>query len=54
MDIGEALDRVGKGLLIDLRVFRPDPVADGAIGDRRRIRGSCLRSNIGKTVLVLP
>ena len=33
MDVGQALDRVGEGLFIDLRVFRPDPVSDRAVGD---------------------
>ena len=33
MQVGQALDRIGEGLLIDLGVFRPDPVPDGAVGD---------------------
>ena len=32
MEVGDALDRIGEGLLLDLRVLRPDTVADGAIG----------------------
>ena len=33
VQVGEALDRVGEGLLVDLGVFGPDAVAEGAIGD---------------------
>ena len=33
VQVGQSLDRVGEGLLIDLRIFRPDPVTDGAVGD---------------------
>ena len=33
MQVGEALDRIGEGLFIDLGVFRPDPVPDGAVGN---------------------
>ena len=32
VQIGQALDRVGEGLLVDLGVFRPDSVADRAVG----------------------
>ena len=32
MEVGDALDRIGEGLLLDLGVLRPDTVADGAIG----------------------
>ena len=28
MQVGEALNRIGEGLLVDLGVFRPDAVAD--------------------------
>ena len=33
VQVGQPLDRVGEGLFIDLRILRPDPVADGAVGD---------------------
>ena len=33
VQIGQALDGVGEGLLIDAGVFRPDAVADRAVGD---------------------
>ena len=33
MQIGEALNGIGEGLLVDLGVFRPDPVADDAVVD---------------------
>ena len=33
MHIGEPLDRIGEGLLVDLGVFRPDAVADRPVGD---------------------
>ena len=33
MQIGEALDCIGEGLLVDLRVFATDAVADGAVVD---------------------
>ena len=32
MHIGEPLDGIGEGLLVDLGVLRPDAVADGAVG----------------------
>ena len=32
MEVGDALDRIGEGLLVDLGVLRPDTVADGAVG----------------------
>ena len=32
MQVGEALNGIGEGLLVDLGVLRPDPVANGAIG----------------------
>ena len=31
VEIGQALDRVGEGLLVDLGVFGADPVADCAV-----------------------
>ena len=31
-DTVEGLDRIGERLLVDLRVLRPDAVADGAVG----------------------
>ena len=33
MHVGQPLDRIGEGLFVDLRVLRPDPVTDGAVGD---------------------
>ena len=33
MDVGQPLDRIGKGLFIDLRVLRADALADGAVCD---------------------
>ena len=33
MQVGQSLDCIGEGLFVDLRVFRPDPVTDGAVGD---------------------
>src|SRR5262245_61284013 len=54
VQVGQALDRVGEGLLIELGVFRPDPITDGAVGnggkfkchrnsvrDAAAVRGSC-------------
>jgi hypothetical protein len=32
MQVGEALNGIGEGLLVDLGVLRPDAVADGAVG----------------------
>ena len=32
MQVGQALDRIGQGLLVDLGVLGPDAVADGAVG----------------------
>ena len=32
MQVGEAFNGVGEGLLVDLGVMRPDTVADGAVG----------------------
>ena len=32
MHVGEPLDRIGQGLLVDLGVLRPDAVAEGAVG----------------------
>ena len=32
MQVGEPLDRIGEGLLVDLGVLRPDAVAQGAVG----------------------
>jgi hypothetical protein len=31
MQVGEPLNRVGEGLFVDLGVFCPDTIADGAI-----------------------
>ena len=33
MQVGQSLNRIGEGLLVDLRVVSPDAVADGAVGD---------------------
>ena len=40
MQVGQSLDRIGEGLFIDLRVFRPDPVTDGAVGDGGELQNS--------------
>ena len=31
MQVGEPLNGIGEGLLVDLGVFRPEAVADGAV-----------------------
>ena len=36
VQVGQSLDRVGEGLFVDVRIFRPDPVTDGAVGDGTR------------------
>ena len=36
MQVGKALHGIGEGLLIDLGVLRPDPVANGALGSSAR------------------
>ena len=33
MQVGQSLHRIGEGLFIDLGVFRPDPVTDGAVAE---------------------
>ena len=33
MQVGQALDGIGKGLFIDLGVFCPDAVTEGAVGN---------------------
>ena len=33
VQVGQSLDRVGEGLFVDVRIFRPDPVTDGAVGN---------------------
>ena len=37
MQVGEPLNGIGEGLLVDLGVFRPDAVADGAVGDGGKV-----------------
>jgi hypothetical protein len=37
MQVGEPLNGIGEGLLVDLGVLRPDPVANGAIGSPGRV-----------------
>ena len=37
VQVSEALHGVGEGLLVDLGVFRPDAVADGAVGDSGKV-----------------
>jgi hypothetical protein len=33
VQVGQALDSISEGLLVDLGIFRPEAVADGAVGD---------------------
>ena len=33
MQVGQPLNRIGQSLVVDLGVFGPDAVADGAVGD---------------------
>ena len=33
VQIGQPLHRIGEGLFVDVRIFRPDPVADRAVSD---------------------
>jgi hypothetical protein len=35
MKVGQTLHRIGKGLLVDLGIFRTESVADGLIGSGR-------------------
>ena len=37
MQVGEPLNGIGEGLLVDLGVFRTDPVADGAVADGGKV-----------------
>ena len=46
VQVGQALDRIGEGLLIDLGVFRPDAVADGAVGDGGKFQGHGVSSKV--------
>ncbi len=41
MQVGQSLDSVGKGLVVDLRVFCPQAVADGAVGYGGEFEDSC-------------
>ncbi len=38
VQVGEALDRIGEGLLVDLGIFGSDAVAEGAVGDGGKMR----------------
>ena len=40
VQVCQPLDRIGEGLLIDLRVLRPDPVTDGAVGNSSKFENS--------------
>ena len=40
VQVGQPLDRIGQGLLVDLGVLGPDAVADGAVIDWQRLGGS--------------
>ena len=40
MQVGEALDGIGQGLLVDLRVVSFDAIAEGAIGDGGELENS--------------
>ena len=40
MQVSQTLNRVGEGLFIDLRFFRPDPVTDGAVSDGSEFENS--------------
>ena len=39
MHVGQSLDRIGEGLFIDVGIFRPDPVADGAVANGGKFQG---------------
>ena len=40
MQVGEPLHGIGEGLLVDLGVFRPEAVADDAVGDGGKLGDS--------------
>ena len=40
MHVGETLDRIGERLLIDIRIFCSNPIADCAVGDNRELENS--------------
>ena len=40
MQVGQPLHRIGEGLFIDLGIFRPDPVADGVVGNGSKFENS--------------
>ena len=40
MQVGEPLDGIGEGLLVDLGVFRADAVTDGAVSDSGKLETS--------------
>ena len=50
MQVGQALDRIGEGLFIDLRVFRADPVSDGAVGNGGKFEGHGFKLQIVNTL----
>ena len=40
VQVSQTLNRVGEGLFIDLRIFRPDPVTEGAVSDGSEFQNS--------------
>jgi len=44
--VGQALNGIGEGLLIDLRVMGPDAVADGPVGAGGKLNSHCTDSGI--------
>ena len=40
VQVSQTLNRVGEGLFIDLRFFRPDPVTEGAVSDGSKFKNS--------------
>ena len=39
VQVGQSLDCIREGLIVDLRVFRPDPLADGAVANGGKFKG---------------
>ena len=53
MQIGQSLDRIGEGLLIDGGIFRSDAVAEGSVGYGGKLENSWHNSKI-RVVLRVP
>ena len=45
VQVGQALDRIGEGLFVDLGVLRTDPLTDGAVGNGGKFQGHGSSSN---------